>query len=201
MLRNSVITAIFMVICLFAVIQAQPEKGWGIGVTIVDIQQLFEFSSAEARAFNSSIQVPFVLSPSFRLEPEIGYFRGKEVDELNTYKDEYTATQWRIGIGIFPQSMLKSSTIYYGARVGYVSLNLKEEETIQGITTTDEATASGFFVAPALGGEYFFSNSFSLGAEGQLFYANLSTDIEGAQVDITTSLINTRGLVFVRFYF
>jgi len=201
MFRNSVILGIILIMCFFTLTQAQPEKGWGIGVAVVDIQQLFEFSASEGMAFNSSIHFPFVLSPTFRLEPEIGYFRAKDVQELNNDKIEDTATQWRVGIGIFPQSVLKSSTLYYGARVGYVNLNLKEEETFQGITSIDEATASGFFVAPAMGGEYYFSNSFSLGAEVQLFYAKLSTDVKNSQVDITTNLINTRGLVFVRFYF
>jgi hypothetical protein len=201
MLRNSVLLVTVMIFCFVMVGQAQPTNGWGIGVAVIDMQQLFEYGSSDANAYNSSIVIPIILSEGFRLEPEVGIFRAKNTQELSGDKIESTATQYRFGVGIFPQSIFESSTLYYGARVGYLSLNLREDETFGGTTTTDEATASGFFVAPAVGGEYFFSNSFCVGAEAQVLYASLSTDIKDSSVEIKDSLLSTRGLVFVRFFF
>ena len=201
MLKNSVILIVMMVFCFLTVGQTQPANGWGIGVAIIDMQQIFEYGTSDGNAYNSSIVVPIILSEGFRLEPEVGIYRGKNTQELSGDKIEGTATQYRFGVGIFPQSMLESSTLYYGARIGYLSLNLREDETFGGTTTTDETTTSGFFVAPAVGGEYFFSNSFCVGAEVQVLNANLSTDIKDSSLEIRDSLISTRGLVFVRFFF
>ncbi len=201
MFRNGVLLVVMMVFSFLTVGQTQPASGWGIGVAIIDMQQIFEYGSSDGNAYNSSIVVPIILSEGFRLEPEVGFYRGKSTQELSGDKIENTATQYRFGVGIFPQSILESSTLYYGARVGYLSLNLREDETFGGTTTTDEATASGFFVAPAVGGEYYFSNSFCVGAEAQVLYASLSTDIKDSSVEIKDSLISTRGLVFVRFFF
>lgn len=201
MIRNAVILLVVISFFVVGQVQAQPESGWGIGISVVDIHQIFEFGASEGSAYNHSIIVPIVMSQSFRLEPEIGFYNGKNTWELQGNKEEYTATQYRFGLGIFPQSAMKSSTIYYGARIGYLSLKLKEEETFGGVTQTDEYSTSGFFIAPAVGGEYFFSNSFSLGAEAQVMYASLSSEIEGSDVDISDTLISTRGLVFIRFFF
>jgi hypothetical protein len=201
MSKNSALLIVVMVFCFLTIGQTQPSSAWGVGVAIIDMQQLFEYGSSEATAYNTSIVIPIILSEGFRLEPEVGFFRGKNTQELTGDKIEGTATQYRFGVGIFPQSTLESSTLYYGARVGYLSLNLREDETLGGTTTTDERTASGFFVAPAVGGEYYFSNSFCVGAEAQVLYASLSTDIKDSSLDIKDSLISTRGLVFVRFFF
>ena len=201
MSRILLFSNVIIAFLLLGILPAQPSSGWGIGVSIVDIQQIFEFSTTEGNAYNSSIVVPFIVSPTFRLEPEFGLYRGKNTVELNDNKGEYTSTQWRVGIGIFPQSTLKSSTLYYGARVGYLTFTNEEKETVAGYTETYKVTSSGFFIAPALGGEYFFSNSFCIGAEAQIFYASISTDITDSELDISDSMISTRGLVFVRFYF
>lgn len=201
MFKNSAVLVLFIIVFFFAFAHAQPTSGWGLGVSVVDIHQIFEFGGSEGNAYNQSITVPIIFSESFRLEPEVGFYRGQNTVELNSDKQENTATQYRFGVGVFPQSMMKSSTLYYGARVGYLSLKLKEEETFSGTTTTDEVTASGFFIAPAIGGEYFFSNSFCVGCEAQLLYASISTDISDSSLEIKDSLISTRGLVFLRFFF
>jgi hypothetical protein len=57
----------------------------------------------------------------------------------------------------------------------------------------------GFFVAPTVGGEHFFSNYLSLGAEVQVRYSRWSwRDSIGRQ---TEASVATHGLLVLRFYF
>jgi len=103
-----VITGVFVIVilCCFSLSQAQPASGWGIGISILDAQQAFEIGQTEGAAYNHSITVPIILNQGFRLEPEVGFFNGKSTEEYPAFNEteEYTTTQYRIGIGIFPQA-------------------------------------------------------------------------------------------------
>jgi hypothetical protein len=84
-----------------------------------------------------------------------------------------------------------------GARVGYITLTLTDEDD----SGTDELSSSGFYVAPALGGEHYFSDHFSLGGEAQIIYASVSTEPDEGNWEQDLSAINTRVLVYIRFFF
>jgi hypothetical protein len=204
----------FLVVLLVVVIstvslsEAQPVSGWGIGISIFDAQQAFEIGQTEGAAYNHSITVPIILNQGFRLEPEVGFFNGKSTEEYpaSNETEEYTTTQYRIAVGIFPQSTMKSSVIYYGGRVGYLVLNRKYEESDPNSTQSQELNGSGIFIAPTVGGEYYFSNSFCIGAEAQFIYASINTEVDVTPAatglpEFKDTLLSTRGLVFVRFFF
>jgi hypothetical protein len=206
MMKSLVIGILVLMVCLMTVSEAQPVKGWGLGISVLDAQQAFEIGQTEGAAYNHSIVVPIILNQGFRLEPELGFFNGKSTEEELQDTEEYTTTQYRIGIGIFPQSSMKSSVLYYGARVGYLVLNRKQEFTDPTGSITQELKGSGIFIAPAIGGEYYFSNSFCIGGEAQIVYASINTEVDVSYQttslpEYKDTLLSTRGLVFVRFFF
>lgn len=65
----------------------------------------------------------------------------------------------------------------------------------------NEMGTSGYYVARALGGEHYFSDHFSLGGEAQFVYTSVTTEPEDGDWERNLSVINTRVLVFVRFFF
>lgn len=154
-------------------------------------------STSDGYGANATITVPYILSPGFRLEPEIGYFRVKQKAIIDGDEIAEIATSYTIGVGIFPQKVYEGFTLYYGGRIGYMSQKLRAEEP----GNTDEETSSGLYLAPAIGGEYHFSNHFSMGAEAQILYSTLTNEADGRTYDIDITLFNTRALVFFRFYF
>jgi len=175
---------------------AQQKKGTGIGIALLDVQQLFEAAVSEGIGLNATIVVPIAASPTLRVEPEFGYFRATE-EEKNGTTETMTADSWRIGLGIFPLTTYDSFTLYYGARIGYISQTI----TFEAGSVDLEETTTGYYIAPVLGGEHSFSNHFSIGGEAQIVYADLSSDSEFTDVEVTRSLLNTRALVFFRFFF
>jgi len=106
-----------------------------IGISIIDLEKIFEMSTSDGVGANATITIPIITSPTFRLEPEVGYF---------------SATQ---------------------------------DATIRGTTT-------GFYIAPAIGGEHNFSVHFSIDAEAQVVYASLTNEKEDRDFDF--ELLPTR---------
>lgn len=198
MLKGKLIFSIIILVCFFGISFSQSETKVGVGVAIIDLQQLFTMSMTEGVGANATITVPIIVSPAFRLEPEVGYFSGgSKVDfEGGTYEEK--ATSYTFGAGLFGQTVKNGFNLYFGGRVGYMIQKQTEEET--GFPKEEE-TVSGFYVAPAIGGERNLSDYFSLGAEAQIVYASMKNEVEGREYDIDMTLINTRGLVFFRFYF
>lgn len=120
-----------------------------------------------------SIYIPIIVSPKFRLEPEIGFWW--------LSRSGYSSTILRIGWGMFSIERKKQTNLYQGLRVGVI---LKDDYT----STTD------IFIGPALGGEYLFSSHFSLGGEAQLNFV-YCTNAD------SRSTLSTKVLSFLRWYF
>ena len=148
----------------------------GIGVGIAGLNFTEVFAPA-------SIYVPIIFE-SFRIEPEIGILRRSEDDD----GFEFTDTMIQLGTGVFAQSVEGGTTLYYGGRIGIV----RNSESVSGQGFEEDDAAISFFIGPAIGAEYAFSTGFSLGGEAQLLYTTIG--------DEDTSVVNTRGIVFVRFY-
>lgn len=178
---------------------AQESTKTGVGVAIIDLQKLFEVNTANGFGSNAAITVPIIISPSFRLEPEVGFSSAKQEATISGTTLEASVTMWNIGVGIFPQKIYEDFTLYYGGRVGYISQKMTDETGFD----TDEETTSGFYIAPAIGGEHNFSDHFSIGAEAQFVYGSLTNKDEDRDpdYDVDLTLLNTRALIFFRFYF
>ncbi len=138
-----------------------------------------------------SIFVPIDFG-SFRLEPQLG-FRMMSSESGNV---DRSSTTLILGTGIFAEGAEVANTvIYYGGRLGIVQ-NSEKVETPAG--ETDESTLD-FFLGPAVGVEYFFSDRFSLGGEAQLIFTMFGE--EDDEDDTSASQLQTQGTFFVRWYF
>jgi hypothetical protein len=189
--KLKIFLCLLIALCFIINSYAQSEKKVGIGIVLFDVQKLLEFSASGGEYTINTISIIYETSPTFRIEPEIGYFNGSQ-EISNGMTQEHKITSWRIGVGILPQKPYEKFTLYYGARVGYINENIE-----------DESKANGYYIAPALGGEYFFSNHFSLGGEAQVVYISATTEPEDdyENWESKLSVVNTRALAFVRFYF
>lgn len=195
-------TFIFIIIflCISGISLGQEatktETKIGIGIAIIDMEKLFEVSMGTGMGMFATITVP-ITSPGFRIEPEIGYFSFSQDFTSGGTNVEQSLSSFRIGVGILPQRMYGDFTLYYGGRVGYIS----QKQTSEVGSNKEEETTSGFFIAPTIGGEHNFSDHFSIGAEAQLVYGSLTNKEDDRDEDVDISLIDTRGLIFFRFYF
>ena len=192
-----VIIIIFLCISGISLGQEATKTKTGIGIAIIDLEKIFEMSTSDGVGANATITVPIITSPSFRLEPEVGYFSATQEATINETSVEASVSSWSIGVGIFPQKIYEEFTLYYGGRIGYISQKMTSEAG----TSKDEETTTGFYVAPAIGGEHNFSDHFSIGAGAQIVYASLTNEEDDRDYDVDLSLFNTRALIFFRFYF
>ena len=188
----------------------QGSRRVGIGVAIGNPYDILPQLEAETLAA-PTILIPIQVTDGFRLEPEIGIFRSRN-EELgpSSRNDEAivdTVNGVEVGVGLFPQKLQQNFRLYYGVRVGY--MRIAEEGPFFGDTRT--VTLNGFFVAPAVGGEFLFSNRFSLGAEVQFRHTSvtretvaqglISSDGSPASEKTERSASATRVLLISRFYF
>lgn len=134
----------------------------------------------------TTLYVPIHL-PSLRIEPHIGYSRtsiSRDEDD-----DESTST-FEVGGGVFTTlNSYENADLYAGGRLG-----LQRNADTEGATTI---STTDFFIGPAIGGEYFFGDHFSLGLEGALYFRSIGRTSE----TISESRINTDGRIFARIYF
>ncbi len=197
MLSRSLFFFLLILFCIADISYAQEGNKTGIGIAIIDLQKLFEVNVSNGSGTYATITIPIITSPGFRIEPEVGYFRAAQEATVSGTTFEQSITSWSIGTGIFPQKKFEDFTLYYGGRVGYISQKMVSESG----TSKDEETTTGFYVAPAIGGEHNFSDHFSVGAEAQFVYASLTNEVDDRSYDVDISLIDTRGLIYFRFYF
>ncbi len=196
MRKFNILVLIVVVFCLANLSFAQDGSKTGIGIAIIDLQKLFEMSTSNGIA-NASITVPIITSPSLRIEPEVGYFSATQSADISGTTYEETATTWNIGVGILPQKVYETFTLYYGGRVGYLSQKMTSESGFN----KNEETTTGFYIAPTLGGEHNFSDHFSIGAEAQIVYGSLTNKEDDRDYDADLSMLETRALIYFRFYF
>lgn len=135
---------------------------------------------------STTVTVPILL-PSVRLEPQVGYSR---TSRSVTGEDDESDALLEIGGGIFKTIRTYDRTdVYAGGRIGLI-----QRSQSAGSTTLSE---TGFFVGPALGGEYALGDHFSFGAEAGLFYRGIPTPEEE---DLSLSTVRTNGRAFIRVY-
>ncbi len=197
MSQNKMSMSVIIVICFFSLSFAQSSTKVGIGVAIIDMQQIFEAQASEGGFFSSAITVPIEVSPTFRVEPEIGFSSATDEQKSDNFTSEESSTSWKIGVGLFGKKKNDVFTLYYGGRIGYINQSLTD---VSG-TDRSEVSSSGFYLAPALGGEHYFSDHFSIGGEVQIVYTSVSTTPDEGDWEQDISIINTRALVFFRFFF
>ena len=182
--------------------ETNSQSRIGIGMTITDVKDLL-YSIMDLGSLTPTFFVPIQFSPNFRIEPEVGLFKySQERDEENS-KSETSANIFQLGVGICPMVHYNNFDLYYGARAGYLKVTSTDEYTTSNYTQKSEETGSGYYIAPVLGGEYYFSKLFSVGGEVQIKYTNMKIETENNldKIEETSSSFVTKSLVFLRIYF
>ncbi len=183
-----VVTSFF----LSSFLHAQEERSRiGFGVSLG--KEIVEIGEAYTMLDFPSFYLPISLSSNFRFEPEIGYLRYSGSDE----DWEESRSILSIGCGIFSVTQKGKVDIYYGVRLGLRSTSRSYQFTWDGVDSVDESKTD-FYIGPAIGGEYFFTDHLTLGGEIQLNYIFIGQWSDGEDSE---SVIRTKPLIFVRWYF
>lgn len=145
--------------------------------------------------------VPIDVMSHLRVEPELAYWRREnrrtsdsDVIIARSSSTAQTLSSTSVGAGLFLVQTREKLNLQYGARLGYVRIATDIVQTsvtpASTLTGTTSSTLPGFFVGPALGGEYFLSDRFSIGVELHLRY----TSVEGPEQSTLTPL--ELGIIF-----
>jgi hypothetical protein len=123
------------------------------------------------------LRVPVHFS-SVKLEPELGVYTAhtREDEEPADFSDR-TATLLRVGAGMFYNTPVSSdASVYVGPKVGIMTLSTvsenKSSNSFEPQTMKSETSQTNIFFGANVGGEYFFSTHFSIGAEIGLEYVS-----------------------------
>ncbi len=135
----------------------QASRRVGIGAAIGNVYDIFPQQGADT-VTAPVILIPIQVTDGFRFEPEIGVFRSSDKELAAGSSDDEafvnSVNGIEVGLGAFPQTLQQNFRLYYGVRVGYT--RIVREDPFFGDTRT--LTLNGFFVAPAVGEEYLFSD-------------------------------------------
>ena len=177
--------------------RAQSPTRVGVGISLGTSGILGDVGGDEdGFSFPVAITLP-ILAGRFRIEPEFGLVRTASSFEVNNEDVEFSTSAVQLGAGLALQRVRASTAFYGGARGGVVLLSSDSDGTG---SDDDDTESSILYVGPMVGGEYFFSDDFSLGGEAQVLLRLAGEDGVG-DTESTETLTSTRGLFFVRFYF
>ena len=166
---------------------AQSDTTIGVGVGLSPSIGTGSFDSGTSPV---TLYVPIQLD-GIRLEPQVGFFHRNRSED--SFEEETTVIE--VGTGVFGTHETGDARLHYGGRVGIQNISLSQ--SVNGNSDSDSVT--NVFVGPAVGGEYVFDETVSLGAEGRFLYVNEGTPENDDDVSIWR--LQTGGSVFVRVYF
>ncbi|MBI5324958.1 MAG: hypothetical protein HZB41_06765 [Ignavibacteriae bacterium] len=196
-------------VCLFALLFittsafSQDENKIGVGASYG--MNLVLSDGAVPMINMSMIYVPINMS-GFRIEPFLMLFTSSRSYQFEgqSNKSESSYTGLTIGSGFFYlMKSNKSTTPYLGLRVGYGSNSSKTP----GQFSITESSQGLLFLGGVLGGEYYFSPNFSLGADVGISYYNFFTPTDkSGQTEVkyssySNSQISTTAQIIARIFF
>jgi len=165
----------------------------GFGIVFHDLYETFIFN-AETPLFYIPINID-----SWKLEPVFSY--SSHIDKEND-GDESSTTVTQFGVGVFRKNNYSRTSIYYGVRMGKYTDEYSrnyEDYPAQDFERSEEGT----FIAPTLGGEYYFSTHFSLG--GELSFKRLiskrTSNSDSSNYPSELATFNSRTYIVLRYYF
>ncbi len=181
-----------------ALAQQRPRVGVGVGLSTFDFNvTMLLANNAFPAAVPDSLYVPIALTPTFRIEPQIGVAL---VNQSSGNNPSIETSYVSLGLGVFwlsPQT--DQFDLYFGGRVVRTSYSSKQKfDPPRGTESIDGVDLR---IIPAVGGEYSFHPRFSLGAEVQLQLVSFGdrTISTGGTIP-GGSGIQTAGVVFARVY-
>ncbi len=148
-----------------------------------------------------SFYVPIILSSTFKLEPEIGFYSySMSIEDPNEgwEKVEYYNI-FSLGLGIFPLKQYDKVIINYGVRLGLIHYSLEESLDDKEV---EKSSKTDYIISPSTGGEYFFNEHFSLGGEIQLNLIFVGQyDDDYYDINVSETITKSKALFFLRWYF
>jgi hypothetical protein len=134
---------------------------------------------------------------SFRFEPTFGYFSTSSSSTSSGTTTDSKSSNLRLGMVLAYASAKGSMNFYYGIDFGVIFSSESRESSTPGPTSRDESKTD-FFIGPAVGGEYMFSDNFSLGGEIQINYISIGS--YDSDSDESISAVSSRGKIILRWY-
>lgn len=175
----------------------------GIGVALNPVAIVVNNTDMFLPVGLMNIYVPLQISPHLRVEPECGILSIRDNTTGNNAIQQQTWQYVRFGTGVFyTWQPIASTQLYTGVRGGLLR-HTTARETTNDIIPKRESAQWSYYTGLCLGGEYYFSPHFSLGAEAQLYYVYIgnrnSTPL--AQGEAVRSILTNNATVCVRLYF
>jgi hypothetical protein len=191
--------------------KAQDDRirlGFGVGIGMNSLLGSPAYGDFSALSMPASFaNFTFVIrGNNFRFEPNFGYFSFSETRDVTnpyeSYKRELTSSNFRLGAVIAYATAIGSMKLYYGIFIGAI---FSSASSYRSGSTSQDKSKTDFAIGPAIGGEYMFSDHFSLGGEIQCNYISVGqwdeNDNEpGYSSDISQTIVSTNGLVVLRWY-
>ena len=210
---NRLIPAGFLLVFAAAGQAQTPPQRFGVGVSL-DMTPTSGFAVGAGPAFEArtgNIHLPIGVSPTFRIEPMMGYARDSRKSSSPTSSFSESFSILRIGVGflyVMPRSA--SFHLYAGPRLGIWRLRSEEKSTSPGFPTFSQtAKQTNKFLSGVFGGEYFIIPAFSVGGEAQLTYTSYG-DVDNSSSpppppgspgsEFSGSKVETAGLIVVRWF-
>ncbi len=141
-----------------------------------------------------------IRSTNFRFEPTLGYFSisSSITSSSSGYTSEFKSSNFRLGTVLAYANAMESMNLYYGIDFGIILSSETRESSFPGGSESTDESKTDFFIGPAVGGEYMFSDNFSLGGEIQINYISIGNFDDDS--DASTSAISSRGKIILRWY-
>ncbi|MEN8193920.1 MAG: hypothetical protein ABFS12_13945 [Bacteroidota bacterium] len=189
----NLVTIIFIILLSipFKLVSQEPKNfqngqlriGFGVGLGQANIFSGGDgLSTVTLPTDFTNIRVVF-RKGNFRLEPHLGYFRFSS----SSSNSESSFSNLRLGSILSFAYSKGSMNYYYGINIGAV------------FTSVSDESKTDIYFGPVLGGEYMFSENFSLGGE---IFANyiLMGMYSGNNSNKSQSSMSTKGMVVLRWY-
>ncbi|UCC82522.1 MAG: outer membrane beta-barrel protein [Gemmatimonadota bacterium] len=198
-MKSKLCLATLLLVALAVPAQAQSPWKLGIGISLNQLFADLDEESTFAIPINN-LHFPVAFGQRLLLEPEVGFTTGKQTVKVLGVEQEFKATVWRLGIGVFYRfPATEDLRVYLGPRFKWIRTTAFEDDG----TERTEFAETDISIGAAAGGEYFFSSHFSLGGEAQFNYIDLGEpDVEiGDIVDLRRKIFTTDTAVLIRWYF
>ncbi len=202
-MKNTIrIAAIAVALSLAGAASAQQQPhhirvGLGVGLPTSEISSVFATAIGNASGLMpAQIYVPIDFTPSFRLEPQVGFVTSSQ-------DGGDSAAYYTFGTGAFyMMELAQQAHIYVGGRL---LLGFERSTNVGGGGFEAKTKGTDLFLGAAFGGEILPHPRLGIGAEAQLGrwgIGDRDTTIAGNTTTTNGgSSWQTQGVIFVRFYF
>ena len=173
-MKKAIIILSAFICCYSLVLKAQTDDkpqqklvGFGLHIEQFKLNDLSDLPSAPVNKLIITINP----TQNFRIEPEFGFKFG--INEQTKYK----SSTINFGVGAFGQIQRSKLNIYGGLRFEYGFISEENNYNLMSQTKETDKLVR-FMVGPALGGEYFLGENFSIGGELSILYVTINKTID-----------------------